>query len=59
VKNRRTLTVNQQPRRRPSLSRPTCGATDPKASHRRCVLDAGHRNDHFADGLNWDAEEAA
>ena len=58
---RRTLTVNRQsnPRRQPSLSRPTCGATDPKADHRRCVLDAGHRNPHFADGISWDQDEAA
>jgi hypothetical protein len=57
---RRTLTVNQSrtPSRRRSDSRPTCVSVRPETSQ-RCVLDPGHRNDHFADGVSWTNEEAA
>jgi hypothetical protein len=57
---RRTLTVNQSrtPSKRRSDPRPTCVSVRPGTAQ-RCVLDPDHRNRHFADGREWDDEEAA
>ncbi len=57
---RRTLQINRppSPSRRRSDPRPTCESVHSRTSH-RCVLDPGHRTDHFAEGTSWTDMEAA
>lgn len=58
---RRTLTVNRtpSPSRRSRFSPPTCESRRPETGQ-RCILDTGHDGrPHFADGAQWDDEEAA